>query len=318
MAYIRKTYGPRSQPHSLFTDFRRLEQLTMDKDSNFVSYHLEDLHSDSNFFLAQMERLLERLKKEDYSDYTDAAKAKRLAEPILKARKAILDNLKKHIDAARENLLKHREAILRVAEPPEERDAIKRVERKQDFREIRDLIRAEDPKTKLDYIRTNVARNPDWMYALSSSPDEIVPDDVLHQLKRDFAFAKDPSLKVEEDDLSVLYFATRKRAGEVNSSSILMLNKAKLGIDDPVPPPLHFQTFSPDTPYEKYIMEKRLRSWESTERAKDRKAKWEEEHKHSINEDFTPGEAKRELQEQRKEAELKQKNPVQKKKADAA
>lgn len=295
MPYKRDNYTKRPEPHGLFVAYQRYDQLTMHKDPGWIEAKLEELHNDGHYNLNQLQKAIDRVKVLDLSEYRPEVARKKQAEIIQGPRRQMLSILKKKIDTAREDIAKVKNAILRVTEPPDSHDTNKIIRQELRLQELRSVLRQIDPKDRPSYIRQN-ADNPEFLHACTSSPDEIISPDVLEELRREYAFRQDPSLRNLENDTIAMYQATRRRAGEVNATSITMLNESK--IDDPVTPPEHFEVFAPDTPYERYLADKRVRTY-TNDLIHEEIKKNHEEHNKPLN--FEPGASKKQLDRQRRQ-----------------
>ncbi len=303
MLYKRKEVGIRQEPHGLWTDFNKYGQLSMQMDDPFVSHHLEDLHDKGNFALTQLERIIKKIQTEDLSEYRIEVAQRKKAEQIHKARLAILSFMKERIEADKEEVMKVKNAILRLTEVPEEKDPAKAMRQELRLSEIRNIIRSLDPKDRPAMIKQNMG-NVEFLQACVTSPDEIIDQDFLLNARREYAFQIDPSLQQLEADTILLYMATRKRAGEINASSLMMLMEEDF--EDPISPVEHFDCFMPDSGYERYWAEKKLRRWQSDQDAAERRAHWEE---HNKGIDFQSGIAPKKLNEQRQKEFNERRNP---------
>lgn len=256
MPYKRKDLLRPEKPHKLQENWGSLGQINTLNDPGWIYPNLVELMDDGNFALSQFQSAIESAKRLDMSELkSDVAKAKR-AELVLKARRAALTFLKKHIEKYKSDMNAVGNKILRITEPASPSDPMKMMLQQMAFREIRDNLRNINPKDR----RAAIAGNLERMQAVISNPDPsdiIIGADALRELRREYAFRQDPSLIEEEIDQRQIYKAVRSKAGEINATAAKMLILSKL--DDPLPPAEHFEIFTPETEHEKSYADERIR-----------------------------------------------------------
>ncbi|HAJ27082.1 MAG TPA: hypothetical protein DCG53_07535 [Syntrophus sp. (in: bacteria)] len=242
------------KPHPILEEFAPYEMLSLAMDQSWID--LTELHDDARYALSSFLPIVENAKRMDLSEYKESiAKVKR-SEPILQGRKALLSYLEKHISKAKSDVAAAGNAILRVTEPESPGDPTKALLQELRQQEIRGIIRATDPKHRNDLV----AGNRDFIRALVNSPDQIFDKDHLTNLRREFAFEIDPTLRQMERDSELVYRAIRKRCGEVNAISVKALIDSRL--EDPLSPEEYFKVFTPETDIEKVYADKRILSWQ--------------------------------------------------------
>lgn len=288
MPYTRPLFEQPKEPHPLEKDFGSHGELSLSSDPGWISERLGSLHEDGTFALHQLKGAVERAQEMDLSEYKEEiAKAKR-TEPILKARQAVLTFLTKHIADAKSEIEKVRNTILRVTEPEAFSDPVKSVRQELRDQEIRNIIRTVDPKDRKAFV----ANDKRYIQAAVGSPDNLLSDETLTELRRQYAFQQDPSMELWERDTKEIYAALRKRAGEVNATAVKMLIDARL--DDPITIVEHYNTFPPETPYEREMATKRILQFQVEQDRLAKQAEWEKR-----NQPFNPGEAQKALQTRR-------------------
>jgi hypothetical protein len=116
--------------------------------------------------------------------------------------------------------------------------------------------------------------------AILGNPDPndiIINEDSLTELRREYAFKQDSSLRTKEEDQQIIYKSVRRRAGEINAAASKMLIYQK--IDDPTPPAEHFAVFEPETEHEAVYAQNRIQSWEKKQSEIERKKELAENNK---------------------------------------
>jgi hypothetical protein len=270
MAYDRKTEKP-EKLHPIQEDFAMYEQLNLKADPGWIVPHLTELHEDSRFALHRLFSVIDDVTKRDFSEYRPEIATTKKAEAILDARRKFMTFMKKHITKAQKDIEAMERKILQMTQPETINDPTRAMLQELRNQEIRSLVRNTDPKYRHDLIRSNV----EFIKALVSSPDEIISKESLTELRREYAFTEDPTLKEEERDTKDLYRYVRKRAGEVNATATVRLLHAK--IDDPLPPNELFEVFPPRNDYEKYLTRQKTQKYERAKNEAERKEKFLEE-----------------------------------------
>lgn len=279
MTYIRPTIAKPTKPHSIQDNFGSYEQIQTRNDPAWITPHLEGLHTDGNFILDQFREVVGQIKSMPGLDELkpEIAEQKRNAR-LLELRRTFMGWLKTHIEKAKNGAEASSAAILRVTQPEETKDPIKVMQKELRAQEIRALARSMAPELRADWISANRER----IEAIVSAPDDIIDSESLIKIRREFAFKIDPSMADEERDSSIIYKNIRKRSGEINATALLILNES--GLEDPLPLPEFFETFTPDgTPHERIWAQKTLQNWQRRKDAAERKAEWEKTHPGGLN-----------------------------------
>ena len=256
MSYKRPYFQKDLNPTPLELNFGE-KHFTIKDDPSWLSPNLAPLHEDSVFSLHQLKATLTAVIKLDLRDYKeDAAKEKRI-EPIRKARQAMLGFLAKSISKASEDVNKVKNAILRVTEPDSPSDPTKAMLQELRFMQIREIVRSTDIRKRPDMVRSK----PEFLAALVNSPDDLLDQKHLEDLRRDYAFKSDPTLADLERDTISIAEAVRTRASEVNGLAVAMIREMG-DFDDPISPMEHFQTFPVRSPHEQALADKMIRDYE--------------------------------------------------------
>lgn len=259
MAYKRPNPKKSEKEHQLQTTFGIYGQFSASNDPGWIAPHLTELMDDGLFALHQFSSAIDSAKKLNMSDYKpEVAKAKR-DELILKAKRALMTFLKKHIEKFKSEANAVSNAILRVTEPAQPSDPMKAMLQEMRFREIRDNLKNTDPKHR----RQAVAGNLERMQAIIANPDPsniILSEETMTELRREYAFKQDPSLIEQEKDQREIYKAVRARAAEVNATSEKMLIFSKM--ESNLPPAEHFEVFDPQTEHEKEYAKDRIQRYD--------------------------------------------------------
>jgi hypothetical protein len=262
MAYKRKDLQRPEKPHKLQENWGSLGQINTMNDPGWIHPNLVELMDDGGFALSQFQAAIESAKNLDMTELKpEIAMAKR-TELVLKARRASLTFLKKHVEKFKSDMNAVSNKILRVTEPASPSDPMKAMLQQMAAKEIRDNLRNINPKDR----RAAIAGNLERMQAVISNPDLsdiIIGAEALTELRREFAFKQDPSLIEEEKDQREVYKAVRARAGEINATAAKMLILSKL--DDPLPPVEHFEIFTPETEHEQAYADRRVQLWQEAQ-----------------------------------------------------
>lgn len=279
MAYKRKDLKRPEKEHPLQTEYGAYGFISSGNDPGWISPHVQELMDDSRFALSQFSGVIDSAKALKMDDYKPEIAAAKRAELILKGKRALMSFLKKHIEKYRSESNAVYNAILRVTEPDKPSDPMKAMLQELRHKEIRDNLRSIDPKHRRDAVAGNLER----MQAILGNPDPsdvIIAESALTELRRDYAFRQDPSLIEQEKDQREICRAVRARAAEVSATAAKMLIYAKM--DDPLPPAEFFDTFPPQTDYEKHLADNRIQAW-NKKQAELAKAKEFAEEKEGVN-----------------------------------
>jgi hypothetical protein len=269
MPYQRKLVAKSRDLPELEMLFGHLGQVRTNSDPGWLEDKLKSLHSAGVLALSQMERVIGNVKARDWSDYKVDVARRKQKESLYSARKALLGFLKKEIDEARLELQRTKALILRITEPEVETGS-KAILNELRAQEIRQLIRNADPKHRPDLVR----HNPDFLKALVGAPDALLAES-LEKLRYEYAFSIDPSLELMLRDEEATYKLIRKRAGEINATSIALLTKEKL--PDPIELQEHFAVFPPDTPMEQEYANKAILAEEREKVKQENKLEFEKQ-----------------------------------------
>ena len=261
------------KPHKLQENWGVLGQIDTSNDPGWIHQHLVDLMNDGCFALSQFQAAVTTARDQNMSDYKkEVADAKR-AELLLKGKRALMSFLKKHIDKYRSEVTAVENAILRITEPETPSDPMAQMVLDQRRREIRDNLKKIDPRNRRDVIAGSLER----LQAVISNPDPldvIVDPDALVELRRDFAFRQDPTLRNMEEDQKIIYRSVRARAGQISATANLMLIHGKL--DDPLPPAEFYETFPPRSEHEAVIVKNIIRRYEAKQDKIAQDKEWDE------------------------------------------
>ena len=271
--YRRPFYENPKEQHPIEKQFGHHGQLTAHLDVGWIRHEIDDLMMDGTFALHQISKTLEHIKGLDLSVYKEEIAAQKKTEIIRKSRQTLLAFAKKHIEAADQRVKNISGYILSLTEPKTPSDPVKAMLQEMKWQEIRSIIRTIEPKHRADFIR----QDPENMRAAVNSPDRLIPDDRLTEIRREYAFQYDPSLRNEEEDTIAIYQATRKRAAEINSTSIAMMIKE--GIDDPLSAKEHYEIFPPQNDHEAALAKRRIQSEERAAELAENKRLFEEKNK---------------------------------------
>ena len=141
------------------------------------------------------------------SDFKPEIAKARKTETLLKAKRALMSFLKKHIEKFKSEANAVGAEILRVSEPTKSNDPMKAMLAEMKNQEIRNLVRNADPKHRHDMISGNLA----YIQAMIDAPDDIIGRENLNTIRREYAFRQDPSLREKEADQIEIYRAVRKK-----------------------------------------------------------------------------------------------------------
>jgi hypothetical protein len=242
-------------------------------DPPWIAPHLQELHDDGRFALHQFSSAVDSAKALELSDFKPEVAAVKKQEVILKSKRALLSFLKKYIDRYHSEMTAVENAILRVTEPETPSDPAKALLLEMRRREIRDNLKKVDPRNRRDVIAGSLER----IQAVIGNPDPsdiIIDADALIEMRREYAFRQDPSLRDLEQDQKLIYRAIRKRAADINATSEKMLIYSKL--ESGLPPREHFETFPPETIHEQTIADNAIQRFEKKQMEIERKREFEE------------------------------------------
>ena len=258
MPYRRPAIAPPKEPHQIEKEFGAYGFITASKDPGWISPHLKELMDDGRFALHQFSSAVDSAKGLLMPDYKPEAVQAKKAEMILKARRATMSFLKKHVERYKSETIAVSNMILRMTEPDRPSDPMKAMLQEMRHREIRDNLKNTDPRHRRQAIAGSLER----IQAVVGNPDPnnvSIDADVLNEMRREYAFRQDPSLIEQEKDAREIYRAVRDRAAEINATASKMLIFTKL--DDPLPPQEHFEVFTPESEYERALAERRVQIW---------------------------------------------------------
>jgi len=277
MAYKRPT-GKQSKITPLEKYWGKFGQLKTKNDPQWINTHLEEVHEDGALLLHFFDTQLNAMNNLDVSAFKRDVAMQKKTEILNNARKKILSSLKKHIDHYKDECNKVEQAILRVSEPDSPNDPNKTTLQFLKFQEVRNLIRATEPKLREQMVAGNIL----YIQALINAPDEIISKSTLNRLRRDYAFKIDPTLRDQEADQELIYKTVRRRCAEINAtaSKILINNN----IDDPTNPKDHFSTFPPESEHEQVYADNRIREFDRREEARARQKEFDEKESEGIEE----------------------------------
>jgi hypothetical protein len=276
MAYKRPNIAKPLKPHPIEETWGHLKQFDHLKTMpGWIYEKVLPLLSEWNFALGQLASTVDGAVKADYSELKDHIAKEKRAKAILKARQAQMTFFRKAIEAADSEVKKSQNAILRVTEPDAPSDPVKAMLQQMKYAEIRANLKAIEPKHRSDSIRGNLER----IKALVANPDSadiIVSQETLAGIRRQYAFDLDSSLQDEERDTTDIYQAVRKTAGAANATGAAYLVSMKQ--EDPLPLAEHYQVFTPENEYNKYLADKRVHEWEKAKAAAEKTKEFNENH----------------------------------------
>lgn len=272
MPYVRPTLAKPAKPHPLETNFGAYRQIKSKDDPAWIIPHLLDLHDVADFYLSRFRKTVAAAMDMDLSEYKpEVAKAKR-SEKILDERRALMKALQGYIEKARASAQASTAAILRATAPDIPADSLKALRLEVRQAEIRNLIRAMEPEKRKEFVQGNLER----IQALISSPDEILPEATMTEIRRAFVLSKDPTIADEERDSRLIYEAVRRRAAEVSATAVRILQEAE--IEDPLTKKEFFETFPQESGQAAYHAEKMVKEEQSRADQETRRTLWEKEH----------------------------------------
>ncbi len=252
MAYKRPNGSKREKPTKLQEVFGQYQQIREDVDAEWIIPHLNELHEDGFFALESFSRVIDNVKKTDFKDYKDSVARQKKDETILQAKKALFSFLSKHMDRYKSEANKVTAAILRITAPEDYADPTKALLQEMKMQEIRGVIRSIEPRRRRDYIASNIDR----IKACINAPDALIDAEALLNIRREFAFNEDSTLQNQERDAQIIAKAIRKRSAEINATASKILMNEKF--NDPTPPSMHFEVFTPETEHEAAYAEKAI------------------------------------------------------------
>jgi hypothetical protein len=234
---------------------------------------LKDLHQSGMIGLDQLSDAVKRIKENKSFDELrpEIAKAKK-AELIKEARQALMSFLQKEMDAAAHQTALVSASVYRVTDPERPTETAKALLQELRYQEIRQILRNIDPKDRAQAVKGNLA----YLQALVDSPDKILSEKTLSELRREYAAENQPELIQKEKGYQQVYDMIRRRAGEINGASIQMLQEA--GLDDPITPPEHFGVFMPTNERDAEVAAKRIQTWQKEQDQIQRRKEWEASH----------------------------------------
>ena len=256
MAYQRPTI-PRPKPHPIYSEYSAYKELSELDMPNFCVPHADPLLDAGRFYLDRFRKAVAEAKELDLSEFKEEVAAQKRAEHVLKARRALLQAIRPHIEATKQSAEASTQAILRVTEPEVPKDPSKAMLQELRNQEIRTLVRnMVGPDDKKAFVRNNLER----LQAVISSPDKLLDEKVLLELRREFALKQDPTRADEEKDSRRIYDEVRRKGAQINATAIKILRAAE--IEDPLPLPEHFAVFPPEgTPHQRHAGTRALMEW---------------------------------------------------------
>jgi len=244
--------------------------LSADKDPEWIKPHLSGLHEDGCFALWQVRDAMAQIEGMDLKDFKPEVAQKKRDAKAIEAKKMVLSFLKKHIEKAQENKNAMYNKILRVTEPSVPSDPVKAMLHEMRNAEIRANLKSIEPKHRPAAIAGSLER----IQAVLGNPDpgdNLITPESLVEIRREFAFQKEPKLVLEEKEAAAIYKAVRARAGEINGTATKMLIGKKMNVD--LDPRQHFEVFPPIGEYEGALAERMVQNFDREQEKQTRKEK---------------------------------------------
>ncbi len=252
------------EDHSInrFSTYGQLSELSIPA---WAELRLKQLYTDCEPSLDQALNAAISAKK-DLNDYQPHIQDKMRAEILIKPRSRLHGTIREHLKETRENVDRIQNKILAVSLPKQAKDPQDRMNNTLRNQEIRSLLRSEPD---LEKRKTLITENPEYLKAVSSHNDGIIPKNLLTELRRTYAFQINPDLLVFENQTKKLAELVRQKSGEVNATQICLYTKEDL--PDPLSRSDHFQTFTPQTEFEAELAAKSINRERETNRRIDSK-----------------------------------------------
>lgn len=232
--------------------------LSADKDPDWIKPHLSPLHEDGCFALWQVRDAIAQIEAMELQDYKPEIAQKKREAKAIEAKQAVLSFVKKHIAFADENRKAVANKILRVTEPEVPNDPVKAMLQEIRNQEIRQNLKSVEPKHRSAAIAGSLER----IHAVLGNPDpgdQLIKPESLLEIRREFAFKKDPNLRTELSEAEAIYKAVRTRAGEINGTATKMLLNKKM--DAELDPREHFSVFPAEDEFQQIRAERLIQNY---------------------------------------------------------
>jgi hypothetical protein len=256
--------------------FESFGELSLSNIPSFAEPIVKDLFDESSQILSKTLHTVREIQNTDFHCYKEHFARKLRNEKLLNVRLELHSVLKKFMDKSKENGKRIQDRIISYSQPHFDNEPTKQISLEMRFQEIRSLLR---PKslTEIKQILSDTISNgkPDFLYAVSTSPDSIIPKGTLYDFQRQWAFSQNPDLQNYEFQCEQLQQITRKKCAELNSSQSVILLKNEM--QDPVTKKLHFQTFLPRDEHEQEIADSLIESENRLQRQIEAKQEFDEQ-----------------------------------------
>lgn len=232
---------------NLFRDYGSLDTEHL---PNYVHATLEKLFDESFPILSETLSIGQQIRDKDFSPYNPAYAKKMKDEIAIGPRRKLHSVIKKFLAQAQENKKNIEDRIKSYSIPKNSDDPIQTIKSELQFQEIRNLVRHLSLQEKQEWIDNSIERkDPTVLQAISSSPDKLIPTNLLNEYQRKLAFQLNPELENYESQTITLAKVVREYSAKLNSVQQVCLLKQK--VDDPISKQEHFQTFEPTDPHTK-------------------------------------------------------------------
>ena len=230
---------------NLFSDYGSLET---DHLPSYTHHTLEKLFDEVFPILSETLSIGQQIRDKDFSPYNQNYQKKLKDEIAIGPRRKLHAVIQKFLSQAQENQKNIDDRIKSYSVPKKSDDPIQTIREQFQFQEIRGLVRHLSLQEKKEWIENSIERkDPVVLQAISSSPDKLLPTNLLNEYQRKLAFQLNPELENYEQQTINLAKITREYSAKINSIQQVILLKQK--IDDPVSKQEHFQTFPPTDPH---------------------------------------------------------------------
>lgn len=226
---------------NLFRDYGSLDTEHL---PTYTHSTLEKLFNEVFPILSETLSIGQQIRDKDFSPYNPAYAKKLKDEIAIGPRRKLHTVIKKFIAQATENKKNVDDRIKSYSVPKSSDDPVQTIRTELQAQEIRNLVRHLSLDEKKEWIENSIERkDPVVLQAISTSPDKLLPTNLLNEFQRKLAFQLNPELQNYEQQTINLAKTVREYSAKINSVQQVILLKQKL--DDPISKSEHFETFPP-------------------------------------------------------------------------
>ena len=219
---------------------------------DFAKSKIQTLRQRSDPIFGRLLMAIRNAKESDFTIYKPDHAIKLKSDILQKPRKELHALIKEFLTDSKVGKQRISDKIFSYTEPTIDPDPSTQIVSSLRAQEIRSLLRNMDLNERKTLVENELkAGSSEILIAISSSPDELIPDKTLTKYRNQLAYAKDSTLQDYKQQVDELEKIVRKECGKLNAdhTEILLENK----LDDPISLEDHFNTFPPKDDHQKNL-----------------------------------------------------------------